>query len=88
MATMEPVLEPWQWSEAQWRKLVGTGACRTKPEATRMEAQCSLRCRAILRLRSRDERVARWRQIHRPTELGTVWQPGRHSAHPRVAAEV
>jgi peptidoglycan/xylan/chitin deacetylase (PgdA/CDA1 family) len=44
MATQEPALEPWQWSEAQWRKLVGRvrAGRRLRPPIWKHNARCAV----------------------------------------------
>ena len=54
-------LEPWQWPEEHWRKLVN-----------QVRAGRALRLRDLVRLRSRDQRVARGRQVDRPDGVGPV----------------
>ena len=79
---MSPQLEPWQWPEEHWRKLVEPGARRPHAPAQGLAGRRALRGGAVVRLRPRDQRAARRRQVDRPPRLGPVRQPGRRAAHP------
>ena len=78
-------LEPWQWTEAHWRKLVEQVRAGRSLPAQGLEGRRALRGRALLRLRPRDQRAARRRQVDRPAVLGPVRAPRRRAAHPQAA---
>ena len=52
-----------------------------------VEGRRALRRRDLVRLRPRDQRAARRRQVDRPPGLGPVRQPGRRAAHPQAPGE-
>lgn len=63
------------------------GPRRPELPAEGVEGRRALRHRPVLRLRPRDQRAARRRQVDRPHGVGPVGQPGRHPAHPQAARQ-
>ena len=83
----KPPLEPWQWPEEHWRRLVNqVRAGKTyRPRSWKGGARCAVR--AVVRFRPRDQRAARRRQVDRAHGLGPVRQPRRRAAHPEAACK-
>ena len=64
------------------------GARRAQLPAEGLEGRRALRLRDLVRLRPRDQRAARRRQVDRPHGLGPVRQPRRRAAHPAAVEEI
>ena len=71
--------EPWQWPRGAVAHARRPGARRPRAAARAVAGWRALRRRALVRLRPRDQRAARRRQVDRPARLGPVRQPRRRA---------
>ena len=82
--TEQKPLEPWQWPDAQWRKLVDqVRAGRTyRPTSGWVAPAAPSRCRSTPTTRRTSCATA---EVDRPARLGPVRQPRRRAPHPQAA---
>jgi hypothetical protein len=78
-------LEPWQWPEEHWRKLVNqVRAGRTlRPKSWKNGARCAFAISFDSDHETNELREGG--KVDRPHGLGPVRQPGRRAAHPAAA---